>query len=205
MEKHVSSEHSSAPMPMTRRGLLGRMAALTFSFSGLGVLAGAEKASAATWSDTMELAVDFEINATDGGRRSHRPYVAVWIEDAGGQPVRTLSLWVQTQRRGPRWIPDLRTWYRDELARRQKFGGDLVETVSEPTRNPGTYSLVWNGRDDRGRVVAPGKYTVAIEAAREHGTYQLMRGDVTIGSKPLVKELEGNVEIKRARIAYRKR
>ena len=190
-------------MSLTRRGLLGRMALLAGSFSGLGALA--EKASAATWSDAMELAVDFEINAPEGGRRYHRPYVAVWIEDANGQMVRTLSLWVQTDRRGPKWIPDLRSWYRDELARRQKFGGDLVETKSEPTRNPGAYSLVWNGRDDRGRVVAQGNYTVAIEAAREHGTYQIMRSEIAIGSKPFVRQLEGNVEIKGARIAYRKR
>ena len=81
----------------------------------------------------------------------------------------------------------------------------MVATVSEPTRAPGKYLLVWNGRDNQGKVVAQGNYKVAIEAAREHGTYQIMRSDVAIGSKPFVKELEGNIEIKGARLAYRKK
>ena len=203
MNKHTSSEFSSAPL--TRRGLLGRAASLGVSLCGLGVLLRADKADAAAWNNAMELAVEVEINTTDGGRRSHRPYVAVWIEDADGRMVRTLSLWVQTSRRGPQWIPDLRQWYRDEMARRQKFGGDLVATVSEPTRAPGKYLLVWDGRDDRGNVVAQGNYSIAIEAAREHGTYQILRSDVTLGSKPFTKELEGNIEIKGARLAYRRK
>ena len=77
--KQTTSELSSAPLPMTRRGLLGRMTVLGLSFSGIGALLGAEKASAAAWNNAMELAVEVEINTTDNGRRLHRPYVAVWI------------------------------------------------------------------------------------------------------------------------------
>ena len=190
---------------LTRRGLLGRLTTLGLSVAGAGVLARIEPAHAAPWNGAMQLLVDVEINDTSNGRRSHRPYVAVWIEDANGNPVRTLSLWVQTTRRGPQWIPDLRQWYRDEQARKQKSGGDLIATVSEPTRAPGKYSLAWDGRDDAGKLVAQGNYTLAIEAAREHGTYQIIRSDMALGAKPFARDLEGNVEIKAARITYGKR
>ena len=43
-------------------------------------------------------AVDFEINQPDGFRY-RPPYVAVWLEDKDGKPVRTLSLWVEPDAR----------------------------------------------------------------------------------------------------------
>lgn len=48
----------------------------------------------------------------------------------------------------------------------------------------------------------PGTYTILIEAAREHGTYQLIRQELTLADKSLDKTLSGNVEIKSARIVY---
>jgi hypothetical protein len=77
--------------------------------------------------------------------------------------------------------------------------------VSSATRNPGQYSLTWNGRDDRGNVVEQGTYRVIIEAAREHGTYQLMQQDLAMTSKPVAADLPGNEEIGRARVEYRRR
>ncbi|MFN5625729.1 MAG: DUF2271 domain-containing protein, partial [Planctomyces sp.] len=35
--------------------------------------------------------------------------------------------------------------------------------------------VAWDGRDDKGDLLQSGKYTLYIEAAREHGTYQLMK------------------------------
>jgi NAD(P)-dependent dehydrogenase (short-subunit alcohol dehydrogenase family) len=49
----------------------------------------------ALWNDATELAINFEVFAPSSGRYK-RPYIAVWIEDASGFPVRTLALWVQT-------------------------------------------------------------------------------------------------------------
>jgi hypothetical protein len=46
---------------------------------------------------------------------------------------------------------------------------------------------------------------VSIEAAREHGTYQVVRTPVTLANQPFVEELKGNVEIKSASIVYRRK
>ena len=151
------------------------------------------------WDGKMELAVDLKL-ATIEGTRVHRPYVAVWIEDAEGKPVRTLSLWVQTERRGPRWIPDLRRWWKDEPNH-----DALLPTVSSATRGAGEYTLVWDGKDDAGKPVVQGKYTVFVEAVREHGTYGLSSKSVDVGGKPFKASLDANTEVEAVTVEYRKR
>jgi hypothetical protein len=84
-------------------------------------------------------------------------------------------------------------------------GPDLIATVSSATRMPGQYTVTWNGRDDRGSVVPQGTYRVIIEAAREHGSYQLMQQELTLSARPVAADLPGNEEIGRARVEYRRR
>jgi thiamine biosynthesis lipoprotein ApbE len=154
-----------------------------------------------------ELVVNFEINQPEDakGGRYRRPYVAVWLEDAEGKPVRTLALWISHGGPGPRWISDLKRWHKNDEIRRRIDKKDLIYTISKPTRRPGQYQVVWDWKDDRGKPVSGGEYTVLIEAAREHGTYQLIRQKVTLADKPFSEELKGNVEIKSAVIEYRPR
>jgi hypothetical protein len=199
----VSAEHT-----IGRRDLLARLAAVVLSFTGLTafrrVAPARALAAAPMWDDRFELAVDLEI-APQQGSRYHRPYVAVWVEDAAGRPVRTLSLWVNRSGRGPRYIRELRRWIGVERDVEDAGGPDLVATVSGATRLPGRYTVVWNGRDDRGGVVQQGAYRVVIEAAREHGTYQLMQQELALAAKPVSADLPGNEEIGRARVEYRRR
>lgn len=185
---------------VSRRRFLSGLAGLGFGLVGLRGLASA----AAKFDSRFELMVEVEINSIME-RRVHRPYVAVWIEDAKGNAVRTLALWVQNSGRGPRWIPDLRRWFGEEEARKQAKGGDLVQSISSATRNAGKYQLVFNGKDDAGQTISQGDYYLCIEAAREHGTYQLIREKLSFGTKLYKKDIEGNIEIKGAKVEFRKR
>jgi thiamine biosynthesis lipoprotein len=150
------------------------------------------------WNGGMEMKVDFEIN-NPGGGGYRRPYVAVWVEDSDGFPVRTLILWVG----GSRWVPDLRRWYKTDRERKLVDDTDLVARAGS-TRKPGQYSAVWDGLDGNDKLCKPGEYTVYIEAAREHGTYQLIRQKVTLGTDPQSHKLTGNIEIKSAQLDYRR-
>lgn len=156
------------------------------------------------WDSSLELLINFEIN-NPGQGGYHRPYVAVWIEDKEGSPVRTLELWFQQGGRGMRWLRDLRAWVRGENMRKLVDGGDLAATSSSPTRQPGKYSVAWDGKDDKKKPVAQGEYFICIEAAREHGTYQLIRKNFPLTNKPLKADLGGNIEIKSADIELRKK
>ena len=159
---------------------------------------------APAWNKQLELLVNLEINASEGGRY-RRPYIAVWVEDAEGYPVRTLTLWVQTRSPGPRWFPDLRRWFRSDRMRQFTDKTDLIPVVSSPTRQPGRYSVVWDGSDDQKKPVMQGTYTIFVEAAREHGTYQLLKKTVAITDRPFRVDIGGNVEIKAASLEYRRR
>ena len=41
-----------------------------------------------------------------------------------------------------------------------------------------------------------------IEAAREHGTYQIIKKELEFDDKPMMEKLAGNVEIKEASLEY---
>jgi hypothetical protein len=185
---------------LTRRDMLAHLAGFALSLKGVSA-AGQRRpldGSVVKWNDKFELALDLEI-AQPGGGRSRRPYVAVWIEGAEGEPVRTLALWANTGR-GRRWLPDLRRFMRGQRA----GGGDLT-TASSATRIPGRYSLTWDGRDDAGRPVEQGEYYLCVEAAREHGTYQLIREPYTFASRPFKATVPGNVEIAGVTVDFRER
>jgi thiamine biosynthesis lipoprotein ApbE len=150
----------------------------------------------------FELTIELEINRPEA-TRYERPYVAVWIEDSQGFPVRTVALWIKTSGSGTTWVPDLKRWFRSDLKRLRTDKTDLVVTRSSVTRPPGKHELVWDGTDNQKKPLPPGSYTVMIEAAREHGTYQIIRQPVTLGDAPLEMAVDGNLEIKSARLEYR--
>lgn len=156
-------------------------------------------AAPAAWDPSMELTIHIEL-AQINDARARRPYLAAWIEDKDKFPVRTLALWYQK----PRWLPDLKTWYRDDRLRQMAEGSDLTASLSSATRPAGKYSLKWDGKDNAGKFVKPGKYRVMIEAAREHGTYQLLQEELDFSGAPKQLDLPGGTEIAAASLDYHK-
>ena len=154
----------------------------------------------AAWDSTFELVVNLEIAPAENGR-SRRPFLAAWIEDKDGFPVRTIALWFNK----PRWLPDLRAWSHADNVRAMAEGTQIADSVSSATRAPGKYSLKWDGKDSAGKLVASGTYTVAIEVAREHGTHQLIRHDLAFNGTPQKVILPANVELASASLDYHRK
>ncbi len=201
----ISRSHRWPPYELPRPAVVA-LAPLAAAMQPPGAETGKAAGPRVEWEQDLELLIRFEINRPDGDtRRYRRPYLAVWIEDKDGLAVRTLTLWVQAGGRGPRWIPELRRWYRGDQVRRTLDDTNLVDTTARATRLPGKYEVIWDGKDDRGQQLGAGQYTVSIEAAREHGTYQIIQKSVTLAKEPFLEELKGNVEIKSATIAYRRK
>ncbi len=104
----------------------------------------------------------------------HKPYVAVWLEPAGGGKARTLAVWYDIKKGGAepgtKWLADLRTWWR-------KGGRSLnmpADGVSGATRAPGSYRIPLPA------ILAAGAYTLHVEAAREDGGRELVSVPLTI-------------------------
>ena len=149
------------------------------------------------WDPNFELTITLELARISGGR-VRRPYVAVWLEDKDHFPVRTIELWVQK----PRWIPELRAWYHADRARNAVENRDIKASVSSATRPPGQYKLKWDGKDNAGKLVKAGVYTVCMEAVREHGTYQILRQEMDFNQTPKQVAMKGGTEISAATLDY---
>lgn len=96
-----------------------------------------------------------------------KPYIAVWLEDAAGKQVKVLSVFHDQARIGGRWLPDLRTWWR--------LGGRAMampaDGISRPTQAPGRQTVTVGGLNG----LAPGRYAIVVEAAREKGGRELVK------------------------------
>ena len=156
-----------------------------------------KKAKEKDWDKTFEVAINLELAKFEG--RFRRPFVAVWVEDAKKNTVRTLALWYNK----PRWLPDLKEWYRKNNGSYNGGGQDMA-TISSATRPAGSYTLKWDGKDDQGKYVNEGTYTIFIEAAREHGTYQIMKQEINCKKKPERFDIPGNIEVSAASVEYKK-
>ena len=157
-------------------------------------------ATSGMWDPAWDLTVTLELPRMEDARY-RRPYVAVWVEDADHFPVRTLALWLQQAR----WLPDLKQWYRDDQTRALAEGSDLSRTVSSATRPPGRYTLRWDGKDNEGKLVKAGRYTLCIEAAREHGGYDVQRHELTVNGTAQTVTLPAAKELGATTLDYRQR
>ncbi len=148
------------------------------------------------------LLVKFTLGKADGGRY-RRPYVAVWLEDKDGFPVKTAVLWLQTDGPGPRWHRDLTRWWADDRMRKLVEEKELIGTISGATRGPGEYEARFDMTDNLGQPLKPGRYTLCLEAAREHGTHHLIREDLELKDTVIAKkELKAGTEFSAASYQY---
>lgn len=96
----------------------------------------------------------------------HKPYVAVWIEDARRKPSH-VALWYDVDKRehkGKEWLKDLRQWWR-----RGGRSLDLpYDGLTSATKGPGSYSIDSQLNSLLG-TLKPGRYTLKVEVSREAG------------------------------------
>lgn len=113
-----------------------------------------------------EAKVSFEI-PKKSAKTYRKPYLAVWLEDANGKQVKVLKVFHDQHRIGPKWLPELKTWWRR--------GGRAMDIpadgISSPTRAPGRHTLNLGSM----RGVKAGKYAIVVEAAREKGGREIVK------------------------------
>ena len=106
----------------------------------------------------------------------HRPYVAVWVQDAGNQHVMDIEVWYQQDKKsakegqGTKWLKDIRKWWR-------MSGRELdfpVDGLSNPTKPPGKHSILLNEKLSKLPALEEGNYQLFVEAAREVGGREIL-------------------------------
>lgn len=148
------------------------------------------------WPDEHQVTIALEVPNVSAAKKYRRPYVAVWIEDGDGKAVRTVAVWGNSSK----WLPTMSGWW--------KIGKDdsaLIKAVTRATRAPGKYSVVWDGKDDKGKALPQGTYTVRVEVHREHGKHLFQSGKIACLTDEAKLTLEKNAESGDVLITYGKR
>lgn len=118
----------------------------------------------------------------------HRPYMAVWIETPERVGMHTIAVWHEKKK----WLKDLRQWWR-KLGRESHAKYDAV---TKATPKPGSYKLMWDGKDSDGNPLAAGEYYICIEAAREDGGRDFIKQKIQLGMQvPQTYTLDAKPEV----------
>lgn len=142
--------------------------------------------------EARQLRVDYVIPSPEAVRY-RRPYLAIWVEDPEGRPVRQLMVLGDRAR----WLSELPRWWRH-------YGRNdppALHGIARPTRQPGHYTLGWDGRDDRGRSLPAGPYVLSVEAAREFGGHEVVGIPFVLGAAAGEWMHEGGQEVGRIQLA----
>ena len=102
----------------------------------------------------------------------HRPFVAVWLEDTNRKPIKTLAVWYDDET----WLKDMRQWWR-KLGRKL-HNAQSLDGLSGATQKPGTYSLQWDGKDNKGKTIKLDELLLNIEMVREEGDRTYIRQSI---------------------------
>jgi len=147
----------------------------------------------------LELNIEIpRINAAE----YHRPYVAAWIEKADNTVASNLAVWYDVDMKngeGTKWLKDMRQWWR-------RSGRSLsmpVDGVSGATRPVGQHALSFKGNGKQLAGLAPGNYTLVVEAAREVGGREMVSIPFQWPGKAQNLSAQGKTELGRVKVAVK--
>jgi len=111
---------------------------------------------------------------------------AIWIETDGGSFVRTLLVTDFTGKRAgwkirPQSLPN---WVR--AAGVANVPQKEVDAVSAPTQGNGVHCVIWDLKDSKGKLVAPGRFRYLIEGSILWDREVLWSGTVEVGGEPQI-------------------
>lgn len=150
--------------------------------------------AAAAWPDGFQVTIAIDLPKI-ASPKYRKPYVAVWVEDAKGKPVRSLAVWGNS----PKYLRDLFDWWKFAQG-----NNGLIAAVARATRQPGKYTVVWDGKDDAGTAVEQGIYTVKVEVHREHGKHLIQSGKIRCETAAAKVSLAKNAETEITVVEYGK-
>ncbi len=117
-----------------------------------------------------------------GGNYAPRNIVAIWVEDANGNFVKTLLAYAQNRR------THLNTWQAATAAAGTEF--NVVDAITGSTRTShGTRTCSWNATDYNGLLVPDGTYSIWMELTDKNATgnfssFEFVKGSEAVNLTP---------------------
>ncbi|MFZ3194059.1 MAG: DUF2271 domain-containing protein [Moraxellaceae bacterium] len=141
-------------------------------------------ATASRWPTGFQAVLELEIPKL-AATNYRAPYVVVWITDAQKKLVRSLQVWGND----PKWLDTNYVWWR-------RYGRKMdLDSTAQPSRKPGQYRVVWDGKNNAGEQMPAGDYTIHVEAAREHGDHSYQSFPLKAEPKPSVQQRPAQQEL----------
>ena len=116
-----------------------------------------------------------------GGFASNQ--IAVWVEDARGNYIKTIYITDFTGRREG-WKKreySLSNWQRKANA--ININQDEIDAVSEATPKEGNINIIWDCKDNNGNFVRDGNYKIVVEATIYQDNNVLYTAEINIGDR----------------------
>jgi len=117
--------------------------------------------------------------SSTGGNYAPRNIVAIWIEDASGNYVKTLLAYADKR------IQHLNTWEKSTNSKGIMY--NRTDAITGATQsNHGKRTCTWNGTDYNKNLVADGKYFVCMELTDKNSTGNYSKFEFTKGASNTV-------------------
>lgn len=148
-----------------------------------------------------DMTVSIEIPRLDVAEY-HRPYVAAWIERPDSTVATNLLVWYDVDKKngeGTKWLKDMRQWWR-RSGRTLKMP---VDGVSGATRPAGNHAVGFKGNSKQLAGLAPGHYTLVVEAAREVGGREMLSIPFDWSGKAQSQSVQGKSELGKVALAIK--
>lgn len=112
---------------------------------------------------------------------------AVWLEDVAGKVVKTLYVtsftadggWRKREQSLPLWVK------KSGVA---EMPSERVDAISGATPMSDVMTYFWDGRNEEGKIVIPGTYTVLVEGTLRGDNRVLYKAAIPLGGGPAVVE-----------------
>lgn len=124
--------------------------------------------------------INFDYTKRDGFSSNQ---IAIWLEDANGNYIKTIYITDFTGRKSgwKKRNQSLSNW--QKKANAIKMSQADIDAVSKATPKQGNVNIVWDCKDNNGKLIKDGNYKIVVEATIYQDNNVLYTAEINIGDK----------------------
>ena len=124
--------------------------------------------------------INFDYTKRDGFSSNQ---IAIWLEDANGNYIKTIYITDFTGRKSgwKKRNQSLSNW--QKKANAIKMSQSEIDAVSKATPKQGNVNIVWDCKDNNGKLIKDGNYKIVVEATIYQDNNVLYTAEINIGNK----------------------
>ena len=124
--------------------------------------------------------INFDYTKRDGFSSNQ---IAIWLEDANGNYIKTIYITDFTGRKSgwKKRNQSLSNWQKKSNA--IKMSQADIDAVSKATPKQGNVNIIWDCKDNNGKLIKDGNYKIVVEATIYQDNNVLYTAEINIGNK----------------------